>query len=163
MAFTSRLMSVLLSLVAMIATVATAEAQGDPKRAIEGTWLVRLTIRNCSDRTPIGSVYSLNTFTDGGNMLGTPSAPVGAIRTGHGVWTSQGGQLFRNQVALFAYDPQTGALAGIRSITRNIEVGPNADEFTSEDTDQLYDPATMTPIGSPGCATGAGRRLGVRN
>jgi hypothetical protein len=155
--------AVLLSVTVVTMVAVTAEAQGDPKRAIEGTWFVRLTIRNCTDRTPIGTVYSLNTFADGGNMLGTPSAPVGAIRTGHGVWMYQGGPRFRNQIALFAYDPQTGALAGIRFISRTIDVGPNADEFISEDTDQLYDPATMTPVGSPGCATGAGRRLQVSN
>ena len=92
-------------------------------------------------------------------MMGTPSAPVTAIRTGHGWWTHLGGRQFVNRMALFAYNPQTGALVGVRLVTRNIEVGPGADEFTARDTDQLYDPVTYAPIGSQGCVTGVGRRL----
>ena len=45
-------------------------------------------------------------------MLGTPSAPVAAIRTGQGWWTHLEGRRFLNRMALFAYNPQTGALAG---------------------------------------------------
>jgi hypothetical protein len=135
-----------------------AEAQ-DPKRAIEGTWFVQLTFRNCADGTAMGSAFGLNTFVEGGAMLGEPSAPVAVNRTGHGYWISVAGTAFLNRMALFSYNPQTGALAGVRLVTRNIDVGPGRDEFTSRDSDQLYDPLTFTPIGPQGCATGIGRRL----
>ena len=44
-------------------------------------------------------------------------------------------------------------------VTGNIEVGPGPNEFTTIDTDQLYDPVTYAPVGSQGCVTGVGRRL----
>jgi hypothetical protein len=135
-----------------------ADAQ-DPKRAIEGTWFVQLTFRNCADGTALGSAFGLNTFAQGGTMLGTPSAPVAATRTGQGYWTHVAGATFQNRMALFAYNPQTGALAGVRLVTRTIDVGPGPDEFRSRDTDQLYDPVTLLPIGAQGCVTGVGRRL----
>jgi hypothetical protein len=149
--------SIVLTLIAA-ASAARAEAQ-DPKRAIEGTWFVQLTFRNCADGTATGSSFGLNTFVEGGAMLGEPSAPVTVNRTGHGFWTYVGGTSFLNRMAIFAYNPQTGALAGVRLVTRNIDVGPGRDEFTSRDTDQLYDPLTFAPIGAPGCTTGVARRL----
>jgi hypothetical protein len=92
-------------------------------------------------------------------MLAAPSGPTAAIRNGQGVWTHAGGSLFTNRIALFAYNPQSGALIGVRIVSRNIELGPGPDEFRSRDTDQLYDPLTLAPIGPQGCASGAGRRL----
>jgi hypothetical protein len=148
-------LSALAFLVVMFST--PAHAQG-PSRRIEGTWFVQLTFRNCADGTVLGSAFGLNTFVPGGTMLGTPSAPPAATRTGHGVWTHAGGANFFNRMGLFAYNPQTGALIGIRVVSRNIELtGP--DGFISRDSDQLYDPATLTPIGGPGCVTGVGRRV----
>ena len=138
---------------------ATAAQAQDPKRAIEGTWFVQLTFRNCADGSALAPGFSLNTFAEGGTMMGTPSAPVAATRTGHGVWTHVEGTTFVNRLALFAYNPATGALVGVRLVTRQINVGPSRDEFTARDTDQLYDPVTYAPIGPPGCGTGIGRRL----
>ena len=146
----------LLSVAPFFAT--DAEAQ-DPRRAIEGTWFVQITFRNCADGTPVGSGFGLNTFAEGGVMLGEPSAPIAATRTGHGHWTHVGGTRFINRMALFAYNPATGSLIGVRLVTRNIDVGPGPAEFRTSDTDQLYDPVTYAPIGAPGCGTGVGRRI----
>jgi hypothetical protein len=154
-----RLVSIATLIALFTGPFANEAAAQDPKRAIEGTWFVQLTMRDCADGTAVGSAFGLNTFVEGGTMLGTPSAPTTVIRTGHGVWTHVAGRLFVNRMALFAYNPQTGAFAGVRLVTRNIEVGPDPDEFTSRDTDQLYDAATLTPIGPQGCVTGVGRRL----
>ena len=152
-------LSMTLLLALITGSLATrAEAQ-DPKRAIEGTWFVQLTVRNCADGTPLAFFFGLNTFAEGGAMLGEPSHPIAAIRTGHGFWTHVAGTQFLNRMALFAYDPPTGALAGIRLVTRNIDVSPGGNEFTTRDTDQLYDPGTFAPIGPPGCTTGVGRRV----
>ena len=131
----------------------------NPHRRIEGTWLVQLTMRNCADETPISSGFGLNTFIQGGTMLGTPSAPPAVVRTGHGVWSHIGGDEFTNQMTLFTYNPQTGALSGLQVVSRRIALEPAGDEFSSRDIFQQYDPATLTPIGPQGCATGAGRRM----
>jgi hypothetical protein len=135
-----------------------AEAQ-EPSRVLEGTWLVQLTFRNCDDGTPIRSGFGLNTFVPGGTMLGTPSSPIAAVRTGHGVWRHVVGSRFFNRLGLWAYDPQTGALLGLRVVSRNIEVGPGPDEFRASDSEQIYDPTTLTPIGAQTCITGVGRRV----
>ena len=154
-----RWLSVCASAVFIAAMFSTpAEAQ-DPSRRIEGTWFVQLTVRNCATDEAVASAFSLNTFLAGGAMLGTPSLPPTVIRNGHGVWTYAGGTNFVNRVALFAYNPQTGAFAGVRVVTRNIALDATGDAFTSRDADQLYDAATFAPIGNPGCTTGVGRRV----
>jgi hypothetical protein len=63
-------------------------------------------------------------------------------------------------MGLWAYDTQTGALLGrLRVVSRNIDVGPGPDEFTASDTEQVYDPTTLAPIGAQTCVTGVGRRV----
>lgn len=149
--------SALAILVSLVSST-RADAQ-NPARALEGTWLVQLTFRNCADGTVLRSGFGLNTFLQGGTMLGTPSSPVAAVRTGHGVWQHVAGSRFFSRMGLWAYDTQTGALLGLRVVSRNIDVGPGLDEFTSSDTEQLYDPATLAPIGGQACITGVGRRV----
>lgn len=51
------------------------------------------------------------------------------------------------------------AVRGVRLVTRRPELDETGDQFLSTDTDQLYDPATLVPIGNPGCGTTLGRRL----
>jgi hypothetical protein len=146
------------AILASLVFSARSEAQ-EPSRAIEGTWLVQLTFRNCADGTALSSAFGLNTFLPGGTMLGTPSAPPAAVRTGHGVWRHVSGARFFSRMGLWAYNPQTGALLGLRVVSRNIELGPGADEFTAIDSEQVYDPTTLTPIGAQSCLTGVGRRV----
>jgi hypothetical protein len=134
------------------------EAQ-EPSRTIEGTWLVQLTFRDCADGTVLRSAFGLNTFLPGGTMLGTPSSPTAAVRTGHGVWRHVGESRFFSRMGLWAYNPQTGALLGLRVVLRNIEVGPGPDEFRASDTEQVYDPTTLTRVGAQSCITGIGRRV----
>jgi hypothetical protein len=147
-----------LTILVSLASSTRAHAQ-NPARALEGTWLVQLTFRNCADGTVLRSGFGLNTFMQGGTMLGTPSSPVAAVRTGHGVWQHVGGSRFFSRMGLWAYDTQTGALLGIRVVSRNIDVGPGSDEFTASDTEQVYDPTTLAPIGAQACITGVGRRI----
>jgi hypothetical protein len=147
-----------LAILVSLASSTRADAQ-NPARAIEGTWLVQLTFRNCADGTVLRSGFGLNTFVPGGTMLGTPSSPVAAVRTGHGVWQHVGGSRFFNRMGLWAYDTQTGALLGLRVVSRNIDVSPDSDEFTATDTEQVYDPTTLAPIGAQTCIAGVGRRV----
>jgi hypothetical protein len=154
-----RLLSVCALAVLIAVMFSTAAEAQDPSRRIEGTWVVQLTFRNCVTGEVIGSGFAMNTFVPGGMMLGTPNGPPAAIRNGHGVWTYLGGTNFANRVGLWAYNPQTGAFRGLQVVTRDIELDAGGDSFTSRDTDQLYDPATFAPIGSPGCTTGVGRRV----
>jgi hypothetical protein len=145
--------------VAMTTILTPPASAQDPKRAIVGTWFVQQTFRNCADGTVVGTGFAMNTFSEGGTMLGTPGAPVAASRTGHGLWAHVAGKQFSNRIMLFQYNPQTGAPIGVRLVTRLPELDATGDQFTSTDTDQLYDPATLTPIGNPGCGTTIGRRL----
>ena len=154
-----RLLSGCVVAVLISITFATDAAAQDPSRSIEGTWLVQLTFRNCADGTALSSAFGMNTFVPGGTMLGTPSAPPAAVRTGHGVWHHVAGSRFFNRMGLWAYNPQTGALLGLRVVSRNIEVGPGPDEFRATDSEQVYDPTTLVPIGAQSCITGVGRRV----
>lgn len=156
---TSTLLKVTATVVAITAMLTTAAQAQDPKRAIVGTWFVNQTFRNCADGGVVGTGFAMNTFSEGGTMMGTPASPVVASRTGHGVWAHLAGNQFSNRVILFQYDPQTGALRGVRLVTRRPVLDATGDQFTSTDTDQLYDPTTLAPIGNPGCGTTFGRRL----
>jgi len=158
-AMTRTVLTVTAIVTAITATFSTAAFAQDPKRAIVGTWFVTQTFRNCADGTVIGTGFAMNTFSEGGTMMGTPGAPVAASRTGHGVWAHVAGKQFSNRVILFQYNPQTGAPIGVRLVTRRPELDATGDQFTSTDTDQLYDPTTLAPIGNPGCGTTFGRRL----
>ena len=147
-----------LAVLVPLAFAIRADAQ-EPSRALEGTWLVQLTFRNCTDGTALSSAFGLNTFLAGGTMLGTPSGSPAAVRTGHGVWRHVDGSRFFNRMGLWAYNPQTGALLGLRVVLRNIEIGPGPDEFRASDSEQVYDPTTFAPVGPRSCISGVGRRV----
>jgi hypothetical protein len=156
---TRTLLRVTATVLAITATLTTAAHAQDPKRAIVGTWFVQQTFRNCADGTVVGTGFAMNTFSEGGTMMGTPGAPVAASRTGHGVWAHVAGKQFSNRIILFQYTPQTGAFLRMRLVTRRPELDDTGNQFTSTDTDQLYVPSTLAPIGNPGCGTTLGRRL----
>jgi hypothetical protein len=82
--------------------------QSGPKHAIEGTWLVRVTLRNCDTNASLGSVSSLVTFHEGGTVsetTGSSAFAIGQRSPGHGVWESTGHHTYaQRMVALINFD-----------------------------------------------------------
>ena len=133
-----------------------ASGQNGKGRRIEGTWRVELTLRNCQTGAAIATQPGLNTFLAGGSMLSNPAVNPALGSTGHGVWEHVGGRSFTNTIVLFLFNPD-GTYAGTVTVTRNIELGENSDEFTSTDSTVATDP-NGNVIGTR-CATTIGRRL----
>ncbi len=145
---------------AVILVLATAQipasGQNAKGRRIEGTWRVQSTLRNCQTGAAIVTSPVLNTFLAGGSMISDASVSPALLSTGHGVWEHVGGPSFINTIVLFRFNPN-GTYAGTATVTRNIELGENSDEFTSTDTAEAADPNGN--VIETRCATTIGRRL----
>src|SRR5262245_36652730 len=66
-------------------------------RRIEGTWRIRVTLRNCSTGAALATVDSIVTFARGGTMSETPGGTTfapGKRSDGHGLWQRTGGQTY---------------------------------------------------------------------
>lgn len=89
-------------------------------------------------------------------MISNAGVSPALLSTGHGVWEFAGGRSFINTIVLFRFNPD-GTYAGTATVTRNIELGENSDEFTSTDTAEAADPNGN--VIETRCATTIGRRL----
>jgi len=82
--------------------------ESGPKNALEGTWLVRVTLRNCDTDVSLGSFNSLVTFHEGGTVSETASSPgfaIGQRSPGHGVWEPAGHHTYaQRMVSLINFD-----------------------------------------------------------
>lgn len=128
-------------------------------RGLEGTWLVEVTLRNCSTQAEVAPPFtSLLTFARGGTATETTAAPAffPAVRgPGHGVWSSTGKDGYR--ASTLALITLNGALIKTQTITQKIDLGSHAQDFTSSATIQFDSPAGA-PIAN-GCATAIGTRF----
>ncbi|MGH9841656.1 MAG: hypothetical protein ACREEM_23130 [Blastocatellia bacterium] len=120
---------------------------------LEGAWRVQVTIRNCQTGAALMTNQSLNTFSRGGSMVGTPAIPGVTLL---GVWQHTGGRSFTNTIVGFRFNPD-GTYAGTGKTTRTIEIGDDFDEFTSNDSTESFD--VNDNLIAKGCATTKGRRL----
>jgi hypothetical protein len=125
-------------------------------RRIEGTWLVQGTLRDCNTgaEIPNSTFPALHTFLSGGAMLSNP-ATIG-LSTGHGLWTHEGGDGFKNTIWLFAFTP-AGVLMGISTVERDIVLSSDGASLTSNDVGDLRDLAGNL-VGTR-CASVTGMRL----
>lgn len=114
---------------------------------IEGTWLVLVTLTNCSNGAPLPlpPFYSLVSFLAGGRIVestGSVGFQPNQRSEGHGNWSRLGPQTYSQRVvALIRYgnSPQTvpPLNAGAQTITQTVTlVNPNA--FTSTGTTDFY-------------------------
>lgn len=140
---------------------------GDTRsRKLEGTWRVRITLRDCESGEPLFkdaqgnpvSFPALVTFARGGTLT---SADSNLFRSpGHGVWRHAGDHSYSALTEAFVFN-NAGGLAGAQRITQVIEIGEDPDVFTARVTGEIFAPANY-PDGSPHtttCATSVGRRM----
>lgn len=82
-----------------------AQDGGRGARALEGSWSVHTTIRNCQTGTPFASFAKIVTFMQGGTLQEDSVGAAPLSRTsGHGVWKSEGSGNFSYAVQFFRFN-----------------------------------------------------------
>ncbi|MBA2736709.1 MAG: hypothetical protein H0U50_07995 [Pyrinomonadaceae bacterium] len=115
-------------------------AQGDGARALEGTWNVQITLRNCQNNAAIRTFPALTTFMFGGTMIGSESAVSQALHTpGHGVWSHTGGREFKVSFKSFNFDAG-GNFTGWTIIRLFALVNPRGTGYESFGNAEVYAP-----------------------
>lgn len=134
---------------------ANADVVGKGARAIEGTWMVTVTLRNCDTGAPLGSFKAMDIFIQGGSVVDTNAAPPTTRGPGFGSWDYAGEQQFTATLRFFIYNPD-GTFAGVRRIAQEIVMGADNNSWESTVTNIIFNPAG-TPIAT-GCGTAAATR-----
>ena len=152
---------------AMGAGGAPAAAQGSSWKAIQGAWLVQVTLRNCTTGAALGPAFSsLVSFHEGGTVseaTGSLAFAAGQRTPGHGTWEPQGPDAYtQRMVALIAFDtpanlPATpGFFAGWSVVTQTVQL-TDRDHLSSSGTNAFY--RTDGTVYRTGCSTATGTRF----
>jgi hypothetical protein len=165
--------AVVLAGLCMAALPPAARAHDDNDRhatdtALEGTWTVQVTQRDCSSGAPLGvPFYSLLTFNEGGTMTETTANSMfypAERGPGHGVWSQVKGGGYgdagdrRYQARSLALITANGVLAQEQIIRQNIQMGNNPNTFqTTSASVEFYKPDGS--LLRKGCATAQGTRF----
>jgi len=142
---------------AAIAWPVSASAQG--AKALEGTWEVIATIRDCASGNVIRPVARVITFAKGGTLseytaAGTEAMPV-ARAPGHGAWEYLGDASFTYSLKfmrLTAFGGQDGSIEE----TRLLNVNQSGDHFTADGVGFIN---LANGVRIPTCTTEEGWRL----
>jgi hypothetical protein len=159
---------------------------GDPAHAqssasgsdngLVGTWIVRVTLRDCNTRAPLGTFPSLVTFHRGGTLTDGPGGTayaVGQRSPGQGTWTHAGGHTYEQKIiALILFDtppniPGTpgfnpslpvspGFFTGWQTVTHTIDEIDD-DHLESSGTNAFY--KSDGTLYRTGCSTATGERF----
>jgi hypothetical protein len=173
----SRLLSTVAVALALAGGSAVAQSEQSPStKSLQGTWFVRVTLRNCATNASLGSVDSLVTFHRGGTISESTSSPafsIGQRGPGHGNWALAEGRRFsQRMVALINFDtspnlPGTpgfdpslpvspGFYAGWSIVTHSVEL-VDEDHAISSGTNEFFK-ADGTSYRS-GCSTAVAMRF----
>ena len=135
--------------------------------ALQGTWVVEVTLRNCQTNAVLTSFPALLTHAQGGTSVEVPNArgfAPGQRTNGLGVWWHERDHTFRARiVALINFETppnppvSPGFLAGWQTLTTTITM-TDRDRFESVGSVEFYD--AHGQLYRTGCSSGAGQRLG---
>ena len=165
------------ALTASLGAAGTPQTGNQSNAAIIGTWLVQVTLRDCTTNAPIGAPFnSLVTFNRGGTIAesagGLAFAP-DQRSAGHGSWARLSGKRYsQHMIALLRFDtpanlPGTptfdptkpispGFFAGWQTVSHTLEM-TDADNLASSGTNGFYK-ADGTLYRS-GCSTAVAQRF----
>ncbi|HEY9502828.1 MAG TPA: hypothetical protein VIR01_14435 [Pyrinomonadaceae bacterium] len=141
---------------AALFTPAWGSGQGGGGR-LEGTWDVRVTIRNCQTGAGIRSFDSVTTFMFGGTTLDSTSGMPQALKTpGQGVWNHVSGDTYHFSFKTFNFDPANNYI-GWTKITHQAELDSNGNEFTSAGIAEVH--SSNGTLLTTGCSTTTATRF----
>jgi hypothetical protein len=137
-------------------TPAWGSGQGGGGR-LEGTWDVRVTIRNCQTGAEIRSFDSVTTFIFGGITIDSTSGMPQALKTpGQGVWNHVSGNIYHISFKTFNFDPANN-YTGWTKITHQVELDSNGNAYTSAGIAEVHAPnGTLL---TTGCSTTTATRF----
>ncbi len=129
-------------------------------RALEGSWSVMVTLRNCQTGGVIRTIPRMMTFSQGGTLdeyavAGTAAMPVNR-GPGQGLWTHSTIRGFSYALQFFRLNGDTSYGGYVRE-ARSVEVDETGDAFTATGTGAVYN-ADGT-FAFPTCATEIGTRF----
>lgn len=124
---------------------------------LEGTWDVRVTLRNCQSGAEIRSFDSLGIFMSGGTMIDSTSGIPQALKTpGKGIWSHIRGNTYRFKFKVFLFDAD-GNYAGYQVIDHEAWLDQSADSYESAGTAEFYAPNGF--LFMTGCSTTTATRF----
>jgi hypothetical protein len=117
-----------------------ADTDGRGSRAIEGTWNVVVTIRNCETGAPVATFKAMNMFIQGGSVIDTNAAPTSTRGPGLGSWEFVGDHDFRSTLRFYIYNAD-GSFAGVRRLAQNYSMAPDNNSWESTVAITVFDAA----------------------
>jgi len=137
-----------------------ARAQSEdagPHTGLEGTWRLQVTVRDCHTGAAQRTFPALFTFAKGGTLTVTTAGQLPSLSTpGLGVWRHTDGHTYSAVSEAFVFSP-AGAWTQTHRLTRVIEIGNDANEFTDTVALQIFD--TNGNLIVTGCATSVATRF----
>jgi hypothetical protein len=136
----------------------TARADNDESdNSLKGTWRVQVTVRNCQTGDAQRTFPALFTFAPGGTLTFTTAGQPPAVASpGLGVWRHTSGHTYSAVSEAFVFSP-AGVWAQTHRLTRAIEIGNDADEFTDTIALEIFD--TNGNLIVTGCGTSVASRF----
>ena len=157
--------------------IAAAHTDEAPSAGLLGTWMIQVTLRDCTTGAALGPAFpSLVTFHGDGSISEDPGglafAP-GQRSSGHGTWSHAPGHTFSQEMIaliLFPTDPNLpgapgfdpskpvspGFFAGSATISQTVRL-TGADQIESSGTNRFY--KTNGEVYRTGCSTATGQRF----
>lgn len=143
-------LTVVLTIVFGITAQEKTELQAGGGR-LEGTWDVRVTLRNCQTNAAIRSFDSVTTFMSGGTLIDSTSGMPQALRgPGQGVWRHTEGSTYKFSFKTFSFDAANN-FTGWTIVRHEATLDSKGSEYTSAGTAEFYAP-NGTQVGT-GCSS----------
>jgi hypothetical protein len=142
----------MLVLVSGLTANAQSEGRSESECRLEGTWRVQVTAQTGAVQRTFPALFA---FAEGGTVTNTTAGQPPALLTpGFGVWRHTDGRNYNAVTEAFFFSP-----AGIQThrFTRDIELDPDADEFTDTLKLEIFDTTSGNLI-----ATAYGTSVGTR-
>lgn len=122
--------------------------------SVEGTWMVAVTVVDCTTGAVIRNVRTLQMFSQDGSFTETAFTASRGISVGK--WSRTGGKTFGATFWFFRYT-STGTFASLAQGLDSITLGADGSTFTSTGTVQDFD--ANNNLISTGCVTHSAARL----
>jgi hypothetical protein len=124
----------------VLGLAAGAQSQDAGRRkGLQGTWRVQVTVRDCQTDAVQRAFPAVFAFAKGGTLTVTTAGQLPSLSTtGLGIWRHTDGRNYSAVFEAFVFSP-AGAWIQTHRLTRAIEVGDSADEFTDAITLEIFD------------------------